>query len=553
MVFRRLTAAFALLIVPLGCNTLLGIDDATRQDANATAGSAGSGAAGAAGGPAAGTGGQGASAGAAGSNGNGNGSSGEAPAPPCDESEAPGEGVFVDPRVGDDENDGTMIRPYRTLARATTEAVARSLETLYLAPGSYQEALALRAGAESAPGEVAAPEGTRLSFDGGWAFEGARWRRDCSTDAREKTVLASTSTTGVSLRGPFGPVAFHNLSIVTAAAPPPVADGQPGANCYGVNASGAGLRLRLHNVEIDACPGGDGGAALPVSPPPPFSCVETGDKCSNGAPGADAQALGAPADVGSFDSEGFLNGDGALGEVGEPGATGTIGPGQAGPLVCFFSDSLCCDVTTQIPHGRCGCGGLAGFGGPGGRGGGASIALFVRGPNATVDLAFATLRAHDGGDGAPGGEGSLGGPGVPGAAYQGLADCCAGCDGQCFLQGCGSLPAQPAGGPGGPGGKGSKGGGGSGGPSFALVRVGDVELTQAETVLSFGRPGDGVEGAPAGEAGEQTSVSAPAPGGTLARGALAPGGTLARGALLAVRCKNTPRAARRPRSAPPDR
>ncbi|HEU4537955.1 MAG TPA: hypothetical protein VFS00_27735, partial [Polyangiaceae bacterium] len=67
-------------------------------------------------------------------------------------------------------------------------------------------------------------------------------------------------------------------------------------------------------------------------------------------------------------------------------------------------------------------------------------------------------------------------------------------------------PAQPPGGPGGPGGKGGRGGGGSGGPSFGIVRVGQVEVTQRQSVINVGRPGAGVEGAPGGEAGPQKEV-----------------------------------------------
>ncbi|HEU4539055.1 MAG TPA: hypothetical protein VFS00_33270, partial [Polyangiaceae bacterium] len=358
-----------------------------------------------------------------------------------------------------------------------------------------------------------------LSFDGGWTIEGTRWRRDCSPDARENTVLASPTTTGVSVRGAFGPIAFRNLSIATVAAAPPAVDGQPGASCYGLNASGAGLRLRLQNVELDACPGGEGGAVPVPTPPETFQCVETGAKCASGQPGADASGGGAPGERGTFGDEGFVHGDGAQGARGEPGAAGTAGPGQGEPLTCFVGGSgACCDALTQVPQGRCGCGGVAGFGGPGGRGGGASVALFVRGPNASVELAFATLRARDGGRGSPGAEGSPGSLGAPGAGYPGLAGCCAGCDGQCFLQACGDLPAQPAGGQGGKGGKGGKGGGGSGGPSFAFVGVG-AELERSESVLSFGRPGAGAEGAVAGDAGAQARVSGPAPGETGARGA----------------------------------
>jgi hypothetical protein len=65
----------------------------------------------------------------------------------------------------------------------------------------------------------------------------------------------------------------------------------------------------------------------------------------------------------------------------------------------------------------------------------------------------------------------------------------------------------PAGGQGGLGGKWGRGVDGSGGPSFGIVSVGRVEVTQSQSVINVGRPGAGVEGAPAGEAGAQKAVT----------------------------------------------
>ncbi|HEU4532957.1 MAG TPA: hypothetical protein VFS00_02520, partial [Polyangiaceae bacterium] len=378
----------------------------------------------------AGSGGTGATSGGAGGGG-GQGSGGEAPAAPCEASEAPDEkaGVFVDPRLGDDANEGTIVRPFQTVERAANEAAARGVSKIYLAPGSYQEALSLRVAAEQAPGAVSAPEGTAFSFEGGWTIAGTRWQRDCAPDARENTVLASPSTTGVSIRGAFGPIAFRNLSIATVTAAPPAVENEPGVSCYGVNASGAALRLRFENVEIDACPGGPGGPVTAVTPPPdPPTCGFLSDpaQCADASPGADATGAGAPAPAGAFTDEGYAAGIGEAGPPGEQGKAGVVGPGVAAPRVCSTSDSLCCITTTERQQGRCGCGGYGGPGGLGGRGGGASIAIFLRGPNASLDLAFATLRARDGGAGEVGKDGEPGFNGGLGAAYGGFGGfgCC---------------------------------------------------------------------------------------------------------------------------------
>ncbi len=505
MAVKSLALALTLVALPWGCNRVLGIDDDVRQ---AGPGAGAAGAAGAA--PAGGAGSAGGDAGAAGGGAGaaaGSGQAGAAPVAPCRADETPGEGVFVDARAGDDGNDGSTLRPFRTLTRAAGEAVTKGLARVYLAPGSYPEALALRAGAEQTPGTVSAPAGTSLSFEGGWQLDGARWKRDCAPDARAKTALASPSTTGVSIRGAFGTLAFRTLSIATAAAAPAAAAGQPGVSCFGINAAGEGLRLRLENVEVDACPGGKGRAVAAAPPAAPAACIQSGAACSNGAPGPDAATPGLPARLGAFGTEGFAPGVGDPGATGATGEAGARGPGELGPLSCSYNDTDCCGFETHSPHGKCGCGGPGGPGGPGGLGGGASVALFVRGPGAEVDLAFATLRARAGGDGAPGGEGGEGGLGAQGAPFAAVAQCCVSCEAGCNLVGCGSLPAQPAGSPGGKGGKGSRGGGGTGGPSFALVSVGGVALARDQSVLSFGLPGASPQGAPAAEAGEQATVA----------------------------------------------
>jgi uncharacterized protein DUF1565 len=503
---RRRIASLVALVSLGGCNAVLGIEDAQQRGADAGSAGASSGAGGAGAGGNGGTAAMGGRSGAGGDAGAG----GEAPVEPCKAGEEPDQaaGVFVDPRVGDDANEGSMLRPLQTLTRAATEAVARGFAKIYLAPGSYQEALTLQVSDGATPGVVSAPAGTSLSFEGGWQLDGARWRRDCADDAREKTAIASPSATGVSIQGAFKAVEFHHLSIATTTAVASAAEGQAGESCFGVRASGEGLGLRFSNVEVDACPGGKGGPVAAAVAPPPVACVQTGANCSNGMPGLDAGPGGASA--GSFGAEGYVAGNGSPAVPGTPGAAGTIGPGNPNPITCL-NPSYCsggCDTSfdTYFPHGRCGCGGPGGLGGLGGPGGGASVALFVHGPGVSVDLRYTTLRARDGGDGSPGGEGSLGGTGAPGAPFPGVPSCPTICDENCSQADFINVPPQAAGGPGGKGGKGGKGGGGSGGPSFGVVSTGEVAVSRTESVLSFGRPGQGADGAPAGEAGGERQI-----------------------------------------------
>jgi hypothetical protein len=505
--------AASLVVVSLwGCNSLLGID---AVDETGSAGGAGSGEAGKTGD--AGRPGSGGGGGSGGGPSGPSGSGGQAPVAPCQTGEVPGEGVFVDARDGDDDNDGSAAQPFRTLTQAANQAVARELGRVFLAPGLYQEALVLRSASDEEPGTVSAPEGTALSFDGGWKLDGARWQRDCAPDARDKTVLASNTTTGVSIRGPFGAIEFRNLSIATATDAPAAAEGQPGASCYGVNASGAGLRLRLENVVVDACPGAEGAAGLPGAAGDGAIGCDGSASCADGKSGAEATATGLPAEAGTFDQDGYVATVGAVGPLGSNGANGVAGPGTPGFVQCHDDCGNPCESLFDLvrPHGTCGCGGKSGGGGLGGPGGGASVALFVRGPNASVDLSFATLRARAGGDGAPGGEGGEGAEGAVGKPFGGDPSCCPTlCQfsgGTCtFLQpSCTVLPAQPAGGVGGKGGKGGKGGGGSGGPSFSLVRVGQVTVTRDASALLFGEPGAGADGAPSGEAGDERQITLP--------------------------------------------
>lgn len=467
-------------------------------------------------------------AGAGGERGEG-GEGGAAPSAPCDASEVPTEGVFVDarPERGDDTHPGSQFSPLRTIGRAVAVAVEQGQSAIFLAPGTYSEALDVRAEAGPLPGAVSVPEGTSFQLQGGWQFDGARWERDCDPTAREKTVIASTTARGLALQGRLGTIALRTLSVV--AGPAPSTPDVPGDSSYGLFASGDGLRVRLEDAIVQASSGARGGEASPgVTGVGVVSCDVYA--CGSGASGTNASA-NSPAGAGLFATQGFVPGDGGEGEPGGAASPGTLGSGQlenCGKCVPF------CDFQpfTVQAQGSCGCPGASGGGGRRGRGGGASIALFAAGQNAEVTLAYTTLRALDGGNGSPGGEGGEGANGGIGAVFAG-ANCCLTCTqvggsllaeaisskttttqndnnseiNACICSETQTLPAQPAGGPGGRGGHGGKGGGGSGGPSFALLRTSGVTFKQDQSVLSFGHAGLGAPGASDGEAGSSKELA----------------------------------------------
>jgi uncharacterized protein DUF1565 len=530
MKLRRLLA-LTVALGPWGCNALLGIEEATDTSANERAGTSGQ----------AGSGGPTGSAGSGGSSlppagGDPSGAGGEggaAPVAPCDAGEVPTEGVFVDARSdhGDDTQPGSQSSPLRTIGRAIAVAVEQGKTTVFLAPGTYAESLDVRAGAEPSMGVVSVPEGTSFRLEGGWQVDGARWGRDCDPTAREKTVIASTTPIGLTLQGPLGSITARNLSIAARSTPPTPADG-PGASSYGVFAAGDGLRVRFENVIVEASNGASGGDASPGAAGVGVTACNV-YTCGSGASGTDASAS-ASAGAGEFTSLGFVPGDGGEGQTGGVASPGTVGPGK---LEGCGKCNIACEYQsfTVQAQGACGCPGVSGEGGRRGRGGGASVAFFADGQDAEITLAYTTLRARDGGDGSSGGEGGIGADGSAGVGFASGITCCLNCTqvgsslpaevcasnastserdeatniNVCACGGQAGLPAQPAGGPGGRGGHGGKGGGGSGGPSLALVHTKTVVFQNEQSVLTFGRPGLGAEGAPDGEASTDKLFGAP--------------------------------------------
>jgi hypothetical protein len=147
---------------------------------------------------------------------------------------------------------------------------------------------------------------------------------------------------------------------------------------------------------------------------------------------------------------------------------------------CGCFDNNCTDPgpleVVTAGAGRCGCGGGGGGGGAAGRGGGSSVALWVAGEGAIVDLDDVNLTAGSGGNGSPGGVGGPGGIGSSGASGAN-AVCATGCaTGGGTCDDCYDAYEQPlmggaAGGQGGGGGAGSGGGAGAGGYAYAIIRA----------------------------------------------------------------------------------
>ena len=169
--------------------------------------------------------------------------------------------------------------------------------------------------------------------------------------------------------------------------------------------------------------------------------------------------------------------------------------------------------TVSSTAGTCGCGGAGGGGGLGGRSGGASIALFVSGSGAAVNVIGSVLTAKPGGDGSSGAAGQDGTAGTQGAAGMN-ATCWGNCESvntsgaqcTCAQPSSYTLPGGVAGGPGGKGGLGGKGGGGAGGPSIGIVRLGDaLAVLEGTSSIQHDAGGKGADGAAAG-ASQETLV-----------------------------------------------
>lgn len=429
------------------------------------------------------------------------------PALPCDADETKEDGIHVSPDGSDETGNGTPLLPYKTIRAAMTAATAAFKTSIFVAEGTYPEALVFDA--------------TRQGFivKGGWLRSGDTWRRDCEAGFRTRTVIASPSNVGVRVTGVTKPTGLDALTIATKAVAA-TTDDVSGESCIGVLVVGDGSVFRLSRAKVVAGAGGAGGKALTPPTPGASPCNGVSD-CSSSAPAIGGAGTTPPPTMeqGKFLSAAFKPADGSGGGSGGKGGHGT--PGGAGAAMtcatpgigqCQSGGDQCvhgASAAGNAPSGKCGCGGLPGSGGGPGRGGGASVALLVSGAGAIVSVENTALLSSKGGDGSPGGGAGAGG--APTAGSPGANASCPQDNGPSTTPGpaCGcvgkndkSFTGGPKGGDGSPGGNGGAGSGGAGGDSIAFVTVGTarVIVDGAAGQLQHGAPGHGAGGAMNGRA-----------------------------------------------------
>jgi hypothetical protein len=438
----------------------------------------------------------------------------------CDPDAAPGDGIFVSALTGDDDaGQGTALLPFASIGVGIQAALASQAHVIYLAQGTYAEAV------------VVPDHAGGLFIEGGWVVTGSTWTLDCSAGVVGKTVIAAPADASVAVTAQdvVHASGLRRLTVATAGAGASEPD-QSGQSLTGVLVSGVGSVFSLADVDVIAGDGGAGGPASAGEPgadgPSPGaeeSCTGTGD-CSDGTDGGQAPAPGLPADApGEFDEEGYHPSDGGPGTDGAAGQHGTGSP--QGPQVngncasqCACNNNSCGSPPTMESGqpGRCGCAGEGGRGGARGRGGGASVAVMIVGDGATLSVVASLLHAGKGGDGSEGGLGGAGGEGSPGVAgapgvcHGGCATGGGPCE-NCYSAYPSELAGGAAGGTGGDGATGGRGGAGAGGHAYAVVRIAGGKLLLDEaTTLEVGAAGVGAgtgDGkAPDGEAGDELVV-----------------------------------------------
>ena len=424
----------------------------------------------------------------------------------CDPAEVPGDEVFVSDADGSDMNDGTRLRPFKTIGVAIGVAIASGMSAIYIDEDTYNEAVVL-------------PDtSTGLFLEGGWIATGATWMRDCEAGVTGRTVIAApeSASVAVTAEGVRHASGLRLLTVTTKARGASLPDAS-GESLAGVLVRGDGSVFSLTDVAVVAGRAGDGGPASATANGATGGAPGTCGPCVTGALGAPATESGSPAATsGTFTASGYTPVDGTAGSPGTAGENGTAGGAGTSSSDCVAGcgpDCASCGVeggrvTRAGAQGSCGCGGGGGGAGSAGGGGGASVALLVIGTGATVSVERGRLEAGDGGNGSDGGlqgDGGTGSLGAMGAASSCDTACHTG--GACTPGSCYSGTAVPlaggaAGGLGGGGGAGSPGGAGSGGPSYAVVRVGGALVVLRSSPESvFGSGGAGAGSAPGGAAG----------------------------------------------------
>lgn len=400
--------------------------------------------------------------------------------------------LFVDGATGDDTNDGTKAKPFKTISAAVAKVPSAGKRRIYVCgEGPYAKHVKITTatnlfggfacgtwGHDGKKAKVAPTEnGFALHVDGvtaGFSISDLEFVAADVAAAKDGThsiagfinksnvkLLRTAFAGGAPAVGTMGAKGKSgDITEVSGGGTSPDGSAAQGATKGDAKVCRCSTSAETTRGGTGGSQSGGGGPGLPNQTPanPNSGAAGTGTTdCSNGGSGrkgADAAAASnasAPAGVGAVGPDGW---------TGAPGVDATESgmPGQGGGGGGSFNDSN--------GGGGGGCGGCGGFPGKGGGSGGASIALLVN--ESTVSVGLSTLTAKTGGQGGAGGSGGAGlSGGAPGA-------------GSC------------SGGAGGRGGDGGAGTGGAGGLSVGVLFKGSAPTIDADTTASIkiGNPGE---------------------------------------------------------------
>lgn len=415
-------------------------------------------------------------------------------------------GVFVSP-TGDDGNDGTKAKPFKTIEKALGAMRPR----IVVCEGTYAEVLDIQRDAEIYGGvdctfskeggkaKIAPALTTGLTLSSGvvklYDIEVAS-QSATAPGASSIGIFAKAGTleltrskvsAGAGADGAPAAATGDNLADVDLTGNP--STGSSGAaskvcTCKlltaitGTSTGAAGGNGGIDNTLRPGSPGGSG-LSTPVIPSPaePYTGAggageaTSGGGCGTGkrgAPGSAKSAGNGASRIGIAAISGWRPEPGGQGDTGNPGQGGGGGGGG------YFNAG-------SAGGGGGGCGGCGGAGASGGGGGGSSIAILAL--DAKVSTVQSSVGASTGGKGQTGGTGQAGGGGGGGTV------------GAC------------SGGGGGPGAGGGGGGGGAGGASISIAFTSEPPTVDGQAKVdeaalpgfSFGAAGARGLGGPGGD------------------------------------------------------
>ena len=424
-------------------------------------------------------------------------------------------GAFVSP-TGDDGNDGSKAKPFKTLGKALSGAKSR----IAVCEGTYTESLDIQRDVEiyggiacsfsaaGKPGSIESGNSIGLSVSRGTVLltslnvtsvnAGDPGESSIGIVAASGTslkIIGGTIVAGTGAEGSAGtPGANYNAGLANS--DPTVKGKDASGNSPGGTLACAALCTEVPSVAVEggsggvgSAPGGGPGAdgkttiAIPVGMRGKGGAYDNlNGVCGAGFPGniGDPANGGAGATTpGTIEANKWTSSRGAPGQTARPGQGGGGGSGGAS--------------ATVGGGGGGGCGGCGGGKGQGGQSGGSSFAVLSLG--ATVTLENVTLTAAAGGKGGDGGAGQAGQTG--GARGEGVG-AGTGCPG----------------GAGGQGGQGGGGGGGAGGHSAAVAYNGAKPTLKSITPQVAATAANG--GGPGATGAASTPATAGAPGKTAA-------------------------------------